>query len=140
VPVPFGLEQLDPISERIGDVRSSVPGKRLVLDHVAAGRTAALEQRLQVVDQQRRMRLSGGSEIVLDAEVHVGLSCGEPNPSPPRQILRLRLLGHPQDVPVERARLVFLPARHGELHVMEGADHKAIYLSSNTTEMANCTS
>jgi hypothetical protein len=64
-----------------------------------------------------------GPKVVLDAQMNRRVSRREPHKASARQVLRLRLLGHTEDVTVEGTSLVFPSARHGKLHMVECSDH-----------------
>ena len=65
------LEQLDPVTERVRDVRPDVARERFVLDDRNVRSAAAREQSLEVEDTQRRMRLRCGPEAGLDPQMQL---------------------------------------------------------------------
>jgi len=66
------------------------------------------------------VRLAGGSEVPLDAEVDVEAAPAlEPHPAAAGEIGRLRHLPEPEGVRIEAPRLSLLALGHGELHVVE---------------------
>jgi hypothetical protein len=64
------LQQLDPIPERISNVRPIVSGKRLIGGNGAAGVPAALEQLREILDEHRGMGFLCRSKVVLDAQMN----------------------------------------------------------------------
>src|SRR5690349_2138022 len=77
-------------------------------------------QRTHVVDQERRMRLLGRVEGILDAEMHLHRAVGKPSPAARGEFRRLRLLAHLQQVAVERSGLLLAAGRDGKLHMVDG--------------------
>jgi hypothetical protein len=70
------------------------------------------EQGVEIVNEQRRMRLAGGHERLLDPEVKNGRTGREPAPAARRERRRLEQFGHPEDPSVKRPGRVLAPARH----------------------------
>ena len=104
-----GLHQLDPIAERVVDVHPVGPVQRLVVDHLAAGCSNRQRKRSDVVDDERRMCLPGGTELGIDTEVDLQRAALEPEPAPDREMVGLRHVRDPEHPLVERDRLGFRP-------------------------------
>src|SRR5690606_31015478 len=87
--------------------------------HRIAGGLQACRQCIQVGPQQPGVRLAGGPEVLLYAEVQLDAVAGEPAAAPPGQGGWLRLLGQAEDADVEGPRRVLGSGRAGELYVVD---------------------
>ena len=65
------------------------------------------------------MRLAGGTEVVLDADMDLQPPGPEPGAAAGREGRRLGHLGHAEDVAVEPAQQVLAAGRAGDLHVVQ---------------------
>ena len=65
------------------------------------------------------MRLAGGPELLLDAEVELDPAAPEPAATPGSKRFGLLDLGETERAGIELPRLVFPARRHGELNVIE---------------------
>ena len=74
-------------------------------------------------DLKGGMRLAGGHEVVLDADVE--LLPPDPEPDAPARAERLRFLEllQPEHVAEETPRLRLAPRRRCELHVVDPSEH-----------------
>ena len=79
----------------------------------------------QVVDDQAGMRLAGGRERLLDADVELLLADAEPAAAARPQRLRLRQLLEAEQLAVERARRRLAPGRRRDLDVVDPDDRSS---------------
>ena len=70
------------------------------------------------------MRLRRGPERILDPDVQLAVAEREPTSSSHRQQQRLLDLTQPQQVAVERARLLLTAGRRGDLDMMQPGDSR----------------
>jgi hypothetical protein len=75
-----------------------------------------------VVDDERRVCLPGGTEVGVDTEVDLQRAALEPAPAPDREVVGLRHVRDPEHPLVERDRLGFPSGGHRQLHVID-PDH-----------------
>src|SRR5205823_9156170 len=94
------LQKLDPVAERIGHIRPLITGERLVDGEETPELFAALRQRGQVIDEERRMRLLCRAEVLLNAEVHVGGAGAEPQTAAAGEVGGLRDFFESEDADV----------------------------------------
>ncbi len=97
-------------------------GKRVVRPHADALGLEALAERVEVVDDEPRMRLAGRDERLLDADVKLRRADAKPATAACRERRRLRHLLEPEQLAVERARGALAARRRGDLHVVDARD------------------
>ena len=79
-------------------------------------------ERVEVGDDEPRVRLARRGEGLLDADVQLLRARPEPAAAAGPERLRLRQLLHPEQAAVERARLLLAPWRSGDLDVVDAED------------------
>ncbi len=113
------LHQLEPVAERVVDVDAVVALERLVVaGHVPRGRERR-DERVEVVDDERRVGFASGTEVGVDAEVDLHRLGLEPAPAPYGEVRWLRQLRDAEQAVIERDCLGFATRRHRELDVIE---------------------
>jgi lipopolysaccharide/colanic/teichoic acid biosynthesis glycosyltransferase len=116
------LAELEAVPEGIGDVDAVDARERVVGRDADARAAEPRRQRAEVLDDQTRMRLPGGRERLLDADVQLGASRPEPAPAAGPQRLGLRDLLEPEQAAVERPGFGLAAARRGDLDVVDSDD------------------
>jgi hypothetical protein len=116
-----GLDQLDAVAEGIVHVDPPAPVDVLGGADIDPGGRDLCQQRIQVVDLERRVGLAGGLERVLDTEVQLNRAASEPAAAPGRQLRRLAYPFESEEGAIEPVRLLLGPGalRHRELHVVD---------------------
>jgi len=114
-----GFEQLEAVAVRIDDVTTTEARKVVVPLHGDIVLTQSTRDGGDVRDEDARVRLGSGAEVVLDADVQLEGSAAEPGTATRSEHGRLGHLGHAEHRPVELPQRVFRSARCGELHVVE---------------------
>jgi hypothetical protein len=118
---------------RVPDVEAPVARERVTLapvDVTTGGRDRARD-RVEILDDERRMGLAGGDERVLHADVELCADRAphvvrpEPGAAASTQVLGLLDLGEAQAVGVEAPTGVLAARRTGDLDVVEG-DHATL--------------
>src|SRR5690242_3186181 len=112
------LHQLEAVSERVRDVHAIVAGQRLVRGNGDPRVAKPLEQSGELVHQQSRVRLPGGTEVLLNSEMDPDLAALEPDTAALREVGRLRRLRDPEENGVEAPSFLFPTGRHRQLDVM----------------------
>src|SRR5262249_2675012 len=84
-----------------------------------AGIAEPSRHRIEVVDEERGMRLASGSEPLLDTDMELIAFTTEPGPTPGSEHRRLVDLGETEQPAVDRAPLALAPRRAAHLDVME---------------------
>lgn len=116
------LHQLDPVAERVVDIDAIEPLQRFVAAHDVPGARERPHQLVKRLDHERGMRLGGGPEIGLDAEVDTHRLGLEPAAASLGEVRWLGHLGDTEEALVE-VRGAFLAAWwHGQLHMVDTAD------------------
>jgi hypothetical protein len=77
------------------------------------------------------MGLSGGVEVVVDADVHLHAIVLEPASAANRKVNRLGDAADPEESFVERDRQLLAAGGHGELHVVDAIDRHPYILSGH---------
>jgi hypothetical protein len=114
------LEQLDAIAERVVNVGAVVACEQVVGLRRVSGGFEAGDERRQIIDEQSRMRLLRGTEVVFDAEVKFEGADLEPETAAFIQSGRLGDFREAEEIAVERAALFFFAVRHRKLDVVDG--------------------
>lgn len=117
-----GVDQLDPVAERIADITATEPEAAPILLDRDAGGGQGPAGGLEITDQERGMRSPNRPEVRLRAKVDHHFACGEPAPTPIREFAGLPDFSETQDVAVKRPRLLLGPGRHRQLHVIDADD------------------
>src|SRR3984957_20258878 len=121
----LGLLELDAVAERVAGVEPADAGDLSVgRDALAPGCGQRRREKVEVVDQQGRVRLARGRERRLHPQVQDGGAGTEPAAAPRGQDRRLRQLAHPEQARVEGSRRVLTPGRHRYLDMVESCDHR----------------
>jgi hypothetical protein len=120
---PNGLEQLDAIPERVGDVSAVISRQRFIRVHRIPRTSASLEKSLQIDDEQRRVCLLRGLEIILDAQVNMSITRAEPRAATACEVPGFRFFSHAEYIAIEPTRVILAPTGHCELNVVKGSDH-----------------
>src|SRR3954452_9257681 len=97
-----GLAQLEPVAEGIGRVGALDARNRLVRHDLEPRRLQPLRERVQVGDEEARMRLQRSSDRILAAPVELLRPGREPAAAASAEKLGLRLLIQPEEPAVER--------------------------------------
>ena len=118
------LHQLQPVAEGVFCIDPPISIHRL-LDHQMAGRPQPDDQLGKPYDQQRRMRLSGRTEIGLDTEMNFERTLLEPGAATLGKVPRFGAFGNPEHILIEGPRFLLVPLRHGELHMLDGTNFHA---------------
>jgi hypothetical protein len=84
----------------------------------------ALDERIEIIGDDPRMRLAGGPEVVLDAEMQLHVTSAKPHTAARRENRWLVYPCHVEDIDKERASCGLLTARHRQLHMMQAVEHK----------------
>src|SRR6185437_5824443 len=121
-PARLRLPELEAVAEGILGEEPGRARDRVVVARLLAGLPQPPAQRLQVVDHEARMGLSGRSEAVLDADVELLRAGPEPAAAACAERLGLRQLRQTEEPAVERARLLLAAARRRDLHVIDAGD------------------
>src|SRR5579863_2149730 len=116
------LHQLQPVAERVSDVKAVVAAKRLVLVGLKARLFEVRAQIAEIAHQECRVRLLGRTEIAFDAEMQLLGPQREPYAAAHRQIGGFADLWQAEDAAIEGARLGFAAGRHRELQMIERDD------------------
>src|SRR5690349_3450248 len=119
-----GVDELEPVPERVDCVEPANADVGLIDLGLDACRGERAPQTGKVVDEQRDMRLPGGHERPLDAEVDRNARAREPATATRRERTRLGHLRQPEQPAVERARLVLAAVGDRELDVVGARDHR----------------
>jgi hypothetical protein len=118
-----GLEELQPVAERVVRVDAAETREVAVPGDLLAGRPEPLDQPVEVGDQDAGVALAGGAEVVLDTQVQLQATGGEPRATPRGEHRWLGDLGHPQDAHEEGPGGLLLAGRHGQLGVVQPLEH-----------------
>src|SRR3954467_645929 len=121
-------DQLEPVAPRVLGVEA--PGDRVVVGPGDAGAGQALGELVERVDLERRVRLRGGLEVLLHADVELLPADLEPHAAAASQRLRLLELREAEHPAAERPRLVLAVRRRRDLDVIETGDHRTSSASS----------
>jgi hypothetical protein len=114
---PF--EKLEPVSERIVDVKPFCSGKKfIVFDLMAVANNACFQGR-DVAHMECRMRLSRGGKIGIYADVELVVATLKPDPAPLLQLLGLLYFFHTEDVSKKPSRRILAPRWCGKLHMID---------------------
>jgi len=92
------VDEFNPVSERVGCVKSPAARQDLVPHHRKSGRRESLRQFVETQDAKRGMRLPLGREVLFYPQVHDGPSAAEPASSAPCERPGLGILPHPDQV------------------------------------------
>ena len=92
--------------------------------HVLTSIGQALDQGIEIIDDDPRMRLAGGPEVVLDAQMQLHATSAKLHTATRRENRWLVYLCHVKDIDEERASCGLLTARHRQLHMMRAVEHK----------------
>lgn len=98
-----GLEEFQPVTDRIAAVEASVPREVLVEGDLVSMPGEAGSEGLDVGDSQAGVCLAGRLEVLFDSEVKHGGSGGEPAASSGGQRRGFGQFGHAEEVAVEGA-------------------------------------
>jgi hypothetical protein len=115
-------QEFQSVSERVIGIKPLKTGQRLVIDHRHPGVEQPPAPFWKVVDEQARVRLPGGPEVLLDTQMdsnEIGL---EPAPAPDGEIAGLFDPGNPENPFVKGNRLHLAIPGHGQLDVMDSKD------------------
>src|ERR1700733_9822620 len=88
-PLVKGLEEFQPIAMRVLTVEAAHPREIFVEENGGACSAKPVGPGVQVMDQQARMILAGGAEVVLHAEVQFDVMAAEPAATAGRERGRL---------------------------------------------------
>src|SRR5690554_371960 len=139
--LPYGLEQLETVAERVIGVDPVVALERGLELEFGAEVLEPGPDRGQVADQQGRVGLAGGAEALFDTEVDLDRAVVEPAAATIPETLRLLELGDAQYALVEGDGLLLLPRRHGQEDVVEPEDgHRPGRSASTRAVTADTTS
>ena len=89
------LDQLNPVAERIVDVAPVATGQRLVFSDPVSGMLELDHHVGETIDDERRMRLAGGNEILVDAEMDRHCAVREPATAAPGKLGGLAISAKP---------------------------------------------
>jgi hypothetical protein len=93
--------------------------------HIVASTGQLLDERIEVINDDPRMRLTSGPEVVFDAEMKLYPPGAKPHAAPGGEHRRLVDPCHAKNIDEERASCGFLTARHRQLHVMHAVERKS---------------
>jgi hypothetical protein len=116
------LNQLQSVSERILDIGMHETVACVILGKGVARRPEDLDQAVQIADEEAGVSLPCRSKLRIDAQVDPDARAFEPRSPPSSKMRRLLDLRQAQEVDVEAPRRLFLPRRHGQLHVIDPHD------------------
>jgi hypothetical protein len=116
-------EDLDPVPERVARVEAVIARERFVEDDRNAGRGQPITEAREVVDEERRVGLTGGDELLLNAEMDLDLRGVEPAATSAFEVGRFPHPGKAEETRVERLGFGLSARRHRELDVVDGPDH-----------------
>lgn len=91
----LGLHELEPVAEGVVHVDVVVALQGLSFDHGMAGMIEAGHEFPQLGNEQAWMRLPGGAEVGVDAEVHSRRAVFEPGSAPGDEVAGFGLSGRP---------------------------------------------
>jgi hypothetical protein len=118
------FEELESVAERIVSVGAPEAREVAVPLHILASTGQVLDERIKAINDDPRMRLTSGPEVVLDAEMKLYAPGAKPHAAAGGEHHRLVDLCHAQDIDEERASCGLLTARRRQLHVMHAVEHK----------------
>jgi hypothetical protein len=101
--IAFDLDELDPVSERVIDEAAAPAGKLLRLGGFAAEIPGGLQNPIEGIDDQRRMGLAGGAEVLFGAHVKLHPAVSEPGAAQFQQAVRFRHLAQAEHRRIEGA-------------------------------------
>jgi hypothetical protein len=113
------FEELEPIAEGVVDIEPSESWQWLIVDDLYTGIGQALSETGDIVDQECRMRLAGGSEFLLDPKVDAHTLRLEPTPTANHEMTWLGNLRDAQKLLVELDGLILATLGHRQLHVIK---------------------
>lgn len=90
-----------------------------VFDAARSMRPNALQEGFVVGASERRMSFRCSPKIVIDSEVHEHVATAQPYSAAIDQFGWLWLFREPEEIDVERPRLVFFAPRHRERNVVD---------------------
>jgi hypothetical protein len=95
--------------------------------HRHAGAGQGLDQAIEPIDDESRVRFASGTEVGIDAEVDLDSARLEPAAAAPGKVVGLGDAGNPQQRLIEGGSSRLLARWHGELDMVEGANrHRPI--------------
>ena len=112
------LDQFNAVSKRIRDVHLRVSRRSLALDHLDVCCTKLPNQRTEILNHERRMRLSRRLEIRINSEMNLQWAALEPGAAALCLLGRFRNFRNFQHAGIEATSRIFLSSRHGELNVV----------------------
>jgi hypothetical protein len=106
----------------VSGVEAPIAREIVVPLHRVSGRLDSLRDRVDVIDQQRRMRLAGRRERHFDTDVDLDSPIAEPDTATGREHRRLGDLGQTQYAAVERSNRRLAARRTRHLDMMQHHD------------------
>jgi len=103
------FQKLQPVPERVVNVGLSPSLERRGVDCLASGGARPGEEGVEVGHHQSHVRLAGGTEVILHAEVKFNAISFEPASASPGEVLRLGDFGKTEHACVEDARIILRP-------------------------------
>ena len=116
------FQQFDPVAERVVDVHPLVTLQRLIVSQKGTARAKSIDQRSEIIHQQRRVRLVRWPEVRVDAQMDLESSVLEPAATTQGEVWWLGDVLDPEKPLVEGHRLVLATCRHRQLHVVDRDD------------------
>ena len=95
---------------------------RLGSVHINARGSKFLKQSVQIADQKGWVGFARGPERFFHTEMELDILGLKPDPTALGELRGLGNFGETQNTVIERARLIFLSLRHGNLDVINGKD------------------
>ena len=113
------LHEFQTISERIVDEDSLVTFEGRVIDDCQSSFSTAFNDRLQVTDQQTRMRLGCGMKVFVDTEMDLHTIGFEPAATPLGEVRRFGRLKKAKHVSIEPSGMLLPTSRHRKLNMVD---------------------
>jgi hypothetical protein len=111
------FHQFDPIAEGVVNISTLETFKRRIIFAGKSGIPQPDPKSLQIVHHDGRVRLRGGTKIVLNSEMYADPAILKPTAATFHERFRLRYLGHTQRVGIEPASSVFFARWHRQLYM-----------------------
>src|SRR5215211_4090416 len=117
-------DEFEPVAERVGGKEAAHARDGVVPERRVTGSLKPRRERVDVGDDDARMRLAGRPELRLDAEMDLDGAAADPDAAALRELGRFLKLHHAKNVDVEDPALRLRTRRNRNLHMVE-APHRA---------------
>lgn len=118
--LPADIDEFDSIPERVVHLQTAGSRQVLVPPPGCPKGVELPNEGIEVVDNERWMRLASRAKVVFDTQMHLNVARREPAAAARCEGLWFRKDSEAEDTAAEGFRLSLPSSRHGELNVIEG--------------------